>query len=105
MHAGGHALQASCRLWPVSTNISPDGKPPPSLTDAPPSPAAGGSGDPEPPKLRPWASLAFQDFRLLWVGAGLGSVGLMMRQTVNLWLIYELSGSAILLGFTGLFQA
>jgi MFS family permease len=56
-------------------------------------------------RVKPWASLAFRDFRLLWGGSFFGSLGMQMRQVVNVWLVYELTGSPLQLGLTGLFQA
>jgi MFS family permease len=58
-----------------------------------------------PQQVRPWASLAFRDYRLLWAAALLSTFGLQMRQFANAWQVYELSGSALQLGLTGLFQA
>ncbi len=63
-------------------------------------PRAPGSG-----AIRPWASLAYRDYRLMW-GSSFGSATAMqMRQVVNLWLIFQLTGSPVQLGLTGLFQA
>lgn len=65
-------------------------------------------GDPlraGPQQVRPWASLAFRDYRLLWTAALLSTFGLQMRQFANAFQVYELSGSALQLGLTGLFQA
>jgi MFS family permease len=56
-------------------------------------------------RIPPWASLAFPNYRLLWAAAFLGTMGLQMRQFANAWQVYELSGSALQLGLTGLFQA
>lgn len=55
--------------------------------------------------MRPWASLAFHNYRLLWAGTVLGSLGLQMRQFANVWQVYDLTGSPLQLGLTGLFQA
>lgn len=64
----------------------------------------------EPPSVKkarisPWASMRFRDYRLLWTGSIFGSTAREMRQVVNLYLVFELSGSAVQLGLTGLFQA
>lgn len=56
-------------------------------------------------RVRPWASLAFPNYRLLWTAALLSTVGLQMRQFANVWQVYELTGSPLKLGLTGLFQA
>jgi MFS family permease len=53
----------------------------------------------------PWASLRYRDFRLLFIGSFFITVAQQMRQTQNLYQVYELSGSAFLLGMTGLAQA
>ncbi len=55
--------------------------------------------------LRPWASLQYPDYALLLGSSLFSGVALQMRQIANLWQVYELSGSAIQLGLTGLFQA
>lgn len=55
--------------------------------------------------IKPWSSLAFRDYRLLWSSSLLGMLGLQMRQFANVFQVYELSGSALQLGLTGLFQA
>jgi MFS family permease len=54
--------------------------------------------------IRPWASLLIPQFRLLWGGFAFGSIGLQMRQTANLWVIWEISGSAFQLGLLGTFR-
>lgn len=48
-----------------------------------------------PQQIRPWASLAFRDYRLLWAAARLSTFGLQMQQFANAWQVYELSGSAL----------
>ena len=53
----------------------------------------------------PWASLRYRDFRLLFIGSFFITTAQQMRQTQNLYQVYELSGSAFLLGMTGLAQA
>lgn len=44
-------------------------------------------------------SLKLRDFRLLWLGQLATSMGLMMDQTARSWLIYQLTGSPLQLGF------
>ena len=56
-------------------------------------------------RIPPLASMGFRDFRLLWTASVFASTAREMRQVVNLYFVYELSGSAIQLGLTGLFQA
>jgi MFS family permease len=53
----------------------------------------------------PWASLRYRDFSLLFFGSFFITIAQQMRQTQNLYQVYELSGSAFLLGMTGLAQA
>src|SRR4051812_34005811 len=60
--------------------------------------------DESPPSV-PWASLRYHDFRLLFIGSFFITTAQQMRQTQNLYQVYELSGSAFLLGMTGLAQA
>ncbi|MEK9658844.1 MAG: MFS transporter [Chloroflexota bacterium] len=72
---------------------------------APPEPS-GRDGEGSPSTSRPWAPLFNPHFRLLWI-SGLNSVTAEQgRRTVDLWLIYQLSGgSAVQLGLIGIFQA
>ena len=56
-------------------------------------------------RIKPWASLVFRDYRLLWGGGLFGNLGTQMRQFVIVWQVYEISGSPLQLGLTGLFQA
>lgn len=56
-------------------------------------------------RIKPWESLAFPDYRLLWAASLVGTVGLQMRQFANVWQVYEITGSPLQLGLTGLFQA
>ena len=52
----------------------------------------------------PWASLGFRDYRLLFFVALFATTAQQMRQVQNLYQVYELSGSALQLGLTGLAQ-
>jgi MFS family permease len=52
-------------------------------------------------RVKPLGSLAFPQFRLLITSALLGSVGTQMREVINLWVVYELTGSALHLGILG----
>lgn len=62
-------------------------------------------GNDQPASLRPWASLRYRDFGLLFAASLFASTAQHMRQTQNLYQVYELSGSALQLGLTGLAQA
>ena len=54
--------------------------------------------------VRPWASLNFRDYRLLFIASLFVTTAQQMRQTQNFYQVYELSGSAFQLGLTGLAQ-
>ncbi|MEE8518273.1 MAG: MFS transporter, partial [Dehalococcoidia bacterium] len=56
-------------------------------------------------RVRPWGSLAHRDFALLWTSSLFSGMSRYMREMLNYFLIYEISGSAIQLGLTGIFQA
>ena len=45
-----------------------------------------------------------RDFRLFWTGLVISHLGGWMQQVAQGWLVYELTGSAFLLGLTGLFR-
>jgi MFS family permease len=53
---------------------------------------------------RPWASLNYSRFRLIFFLSLFATTAQQMRQTQNLYQVYELSGSAFQLGLTGLAQ-
>src|ERR1700751_2333404 len=52
----------------------------------------------------PWVSLSYRDYRLLFFVSLFATKAQQMRQTQNLYQVYELSGSAFQLGLTGLAQ-
>jgi predicted MFS family arabinose efflux permease len=54
--------------------------------------------------LSPWASLHYRDYSFLFIASLFVTTAQQMRQTQNLYQVYELSGSAFQLGLTGLFQ-
>lgn len=54
--------------------------------------------------VKPWASFAFGDYRLLWASNIFAQIGQHMRQLVNYYLVYDITGSTVQLGLTGLFQ-
>jgi predicted MFS family arabinose efflux permease len=59
----------------------------------------------DPPRSRsPWVSLRYRDYRLLFLVAFCATTAQQMRLTQNLFQVYELSGSAFMLGLTGLAQ-
>jgi MFS family permease len=54
--------------------------------------------------LRPWSSLLIRDFRLLWMASVLTSLAVQIRNVSNLFQVYQLSGSAFMLGLTGFLE-
>lgn len=55
-------------------------------------------------KVRPFASLAYPQYRLMVTGFLVGFVGFQFRQVTNLWLVYDLTGNPIYLAGIGVFQ-
>src|ERR1044071_8442744 len=53
---------------------------------------------------QPWASLRYPGYRLIFFLSLFATSAQQMRQTQNLYQVYELSGSAFQLGLTGLAQ-
>jgi MFS family permease len=58
----------------------------------------------DPPVSSPWASLRYRDYSLLFLMSLFVTTAQQMRQTQNFYQVYELSGSAVQLGLTGLAQ-
>ncbi len=56
------------------------------------------------PALPPWASLRYRDYSFLFILALFAVSAQQMRLAQNLYQVYEISGSAFLLGMTGLAQ-
>jgi predicted MFS family arabinose efflux permease len=50
---------------------------------------------------RTFSALRYRDFRLLWLGAITSTIGTFMQTLAQAWLVYTLTGSALLLGFDG----
>jgi predicted MFS family arabinose efflux permease len=50
---------------------------------------------------RTFSALAYRDFRLLWFGAFTSTTGTFMQTLAQGWLVYTLTGSALLLGVDG----
>jgi MFS family permease len=50
---------------------------------------------------RTFSALHYRDFRLLWLGAFTSTTGTFMQALAQGWLVYSLSGSALLLGLDG----
>jgi MFS family permease len=51
-----------------------------------------------------FAALRHRDFRLLWVGSLVAHTGNWMQQVAQAWLLYDLTGSALLVGLNGLIR-
>jgi MFS family permease len=58
----------------------------------------------DPPLSSPWASLRYRDYSWLFLMSLFVTTAQQMRQTQNFYQVYELSGSALQLGLTGLAQ-
>ncbi len=67
------------------------------------SDASSGSTD-QPAPLPPWASLRYRDYSFLFLLGLFATSAQQRRLTQNLYQVYEISGSAFLLGMTGLAQ-
>jgi predicted MFS family arabinose efflux permease len=59
----------------------------------------------EPERGRAFGALRHRDFRLFWIGSIIAHIGLWMDHIARAWLIYELTGSAFLVGLSGLFAS
>ena len=51
------------------------------------------------------AALGYRDFRLFWTGQLVSNIGTWMQMTATSWLLYQLTGSPVLLGLNGIFRA
>ncbi|MDP9352955.1 MAG: MFS transporter, partial [Chloroflexota bacterium] len=58
-----------------------------------------------PRRVTPWAALGHRNFRLLFLGLLVSTLGSQITRAASAWLIYDLTGSAIALGLAGLFAA
>ena len=67
-------------------------------------PDAGPADAAVPVRVGAFSSLGFYEFRLVLISFLVGFVGFQIRQVTNLWLIYEITNSALSLGLLGLFQ-
>jgi MFS family permease len=56
-------------------------------------------------KVRPWSSLLFRDFRLVWGASVLAALAVQARNVASLFQVYEITGSPLHLGLTGFVQA
>lgn len=61
--------------------------------------------DPDPQAVGRLAALRYRDFRLFWTGLLVSNIGTWMQMTATNWLLYQLTGSAVLLGLNGIFRA
>src|SRR4051794_25970930 len=58
-----------------------------------------------PGLLRAVSALEYRDYRLLFLSTVVSSMGFQLQAITNLWQIYELTGSALQIGITGLARA
>jgi MFS family permease len=58
-----------------------------------------------PSLRRTISALESRDFRYLFAATFVAAIGGTLQQTANLWQVYELTGSALLLGLTGIARA
>lgn len=63
------------------------------------------ANDPEPQAVGRLAALRYRDFRLFWTGLLVSNIGTWMQMTATNWLLYQLTGSPVLLGLNGIFRA
>jgi MFS family permease len=63
------------------------------------------SADSTPQPIGKLAALGYRDFRLFWSGQLISNIGTWMQMTATSWLLYQLTGSAVLLGLNGIFRA
>jgi MFS family permease len=63
------------------------------------------ASEPKPPSTGRLAALGYRDFRLFWSGQLISNTGTWMQMTATSWLLYQLTGSAVLLGLNGIFRA
>jgi len=63
------------------------------------------ANDPEPQAVGRLAALRYRDFRLFWTGLLVSNTGTWMQMTATNWLLYQLTGSPVLLGLNGIFRA
>ena len=63
------------------------------------------SRSPQAEIIRPWASLLFRDYRLMWIASVFTAAAIQVRNVASLYQVYEISGSALQLGITGFLQA
>lgn len=58
-----------------------------------------------PHRVAPFAALRHRNFRLLFLGLLISTLGSQITRAASAWLIYDLTGSAVALGLAGLFAA
>lgn len=63
------------------------------------------SSDANPTSHGRLVALRYRDFRLFWSGQLISNIGTWMQMTATSWLLYQLTGSAVLLGLNGIFRA
>lgn len=63
------------------------------------------ANDSDPQAVGRLAALRYRDFRLFWTGLLVSNTGTWMQMTATNWLLYQLTGSPVLLGLNGIFRA
>ena len=74
------------------------------MAELPERQAGAAGAAPADGRVKPWASLAFSDFRWVLVSFVVGFMGFQVRQVTNLLVIWEITGSPLSLGLLGVFQ-
>jgi MFS family permease len=59
----------------------------------------------QPGEGRAFGALRHRDFQLFWSGGVVSQVAGWMQQIAQSWLVYDLTGSALLVGLNGIFQS
>lgn len=62
------------------------------------------TGEVAPSEGRAFGALRHRDFQIFWGGAIISHIAGWMQQVAQAWLVYELTGSALLVGLGGLFS-
>lgn len=63
------------------------------------------TGEAGPPSGRAFGALRHRDFQLFWGGAVIAHIAGWMQQLAQAWLVYALTGNALLVGLNGLFSS
>ena len=61
------------------------------------------AGEDVPVKVSPWGALAYRDFQFFWAHGLFQGIARNMRETLTYLLVYQISGSVLQVGLTGVF--